>query len=118
MSGDTKLGSKSTATLFIMALRHALNRRSDDDVSQLMLKCKEAETDFERKLAFRLLSGSSDAVNAGRPDKLYTLLILVINYAYVGGDTLSNSNFNYGFQSNGNLDDNMFNPQRMMNDKE
>ncbi|KAI3650697.1 hypothetical protein MP228_004178 [Amoeboaphelidium protococcarum] len=118
VSGDTKLGSKSTATLFIMALRHALNRRSDDDVSQLMLKCKEAETDFERKLAFRLLSSSSDAVNAGRPDKLYTLLILVINYAYVGGDTLSNSNFNNGFQNNGNLDDNMFNPQRMMNDKE
>ena len=77
MKPETKLGSKSTASLFLLAYRHALQTANWELMDQLLQKLSavsvNVQMEFSRKLAFRLLGQE-------RPDKLCVLVQSLMQY--------------------------------------
>lgn len=65
LQAETKLNSKSTASIFLLALRHVLDTRDTVAMSELLEKSQQSSAEFSRKLAFRVGGVGSGSTNLG-----------------------------------------------------
>jgi hypothetical protein len=91
LQNETRLGSKSTASIFLLAVRHCLSEVESGHLGLLLGKVQSATPEFSRKLAFRLLSNE-------RPDKLAALIKLIIHFPVRSASAFPQANWTQNLQ--------------------